>query len=198
MITFVRLNIFGHHNAVDQRLPLNLALIIGAIGVVYGDIGTSPLYAVNQVFFGIGHTPVTRGNVLGVIGLIFWLLTLVVTCKYIFFVLRASYQGEGGVFALHELVATVKRRSTPLLLLLLVFAASLLLGDGMITPAISVISAVDSSDCRLNSHRSVLGSTKGHDKNWQNIWPAYGHMVPDHWRVGARTNFACSGYSGCT
>jgi KUP system potassium uptake protein len=78
-----------------------------------------------------------------VIGLIFWLLTLVVTLKYIFFVLRAGYQGEGGVFALHELVATVKRRSTPLLLLLLVFAASLLLGDGIITPAISVISAVE-------------------------------------------------------
>lgn len=139
----MRTSILGHHRNVDKRLPLNLALVIGALGVVYGDIGTSPLYAVNSVFFGIGHTAVTHANVLGVISLIFWLLTLVVTIKYVTFVLRASYQGEGGVLALHELIATVKRRSTPLLLLLLVFAASLLIGDGIITPSISVLSAVE-------------------------------------------------------
>lgn len=146
----MRLSIFGHRKSADKRIPLNLALIIGAIGVVYGDIGTSPLYAVNQAFFGIGHTPVNHENILGVIGLIFWLLTLVVAVKYIVFVLRASYQGEGGVFALHELIATVKRRSTPLLLLLLVFAASLLLGDGIITPAISVMSAVEGLNVATN------------------------------------------------
>lgn len=143
MIEIMRLNIFGHRGVVKKRTPLNLALIIGAIGVVYGDIGTSPLYAVNFVFFGIGHTPVTHDNVLGVISLIFWLLTVIVTCKYIFFVLRASFQGEGGVLALHSLISTIKRRSTPLLLMVLVFAASMLLADGIITPAISVMSAVE-------------------------------------------------------
>lgn len=139
----VRTKVNGHHRSVPRRLPLGVGLVIGAIGVVYGDIGTSPLYAVNAAFFGIGHVPVTHDNVIGIISLIFWLLTLVVTCKYIFFVLRANYQGEGGVLALHELIATVKRRSTPLLLLLLVFAASLLIGDGIITPSISVLSAVE-------------------------------------------------------
>ncbi len=132
-----RFQIYGrHHHSVSKRLPLHSALVIGAIGVVYGDIGTSPLYAVNETFFGVGHTPVTHDNVLGVIGLIFWLLTVVVSCKYMFFVLRASYQGEGGMFALHELVAKLGRKSTPILLLLLVFAATLLLSDGIITPAI--------------------------------------------------------------
>ncbi len=105
-----RFQIYGrHHHSVSKRLPLHSALVIGAIGVVYGDIGTSPLYAVNETFFGVGHTPVTHDNVLGVIGLIFWLLTVVVSCKYMFFVLRASYQGEGGMFALHELVAKAGR-----------------------------------------------------------------------------------------
>ncbi len=145
MMKFVRrFQIYGrHHYSVSGRLPLHSALVIGAIGVVYGDIGTSPLYAVNETFFGVGHTPVTYDNILGVIGLIFWLLTIVVSCKYMFFVLRASYQGEGGMFALHELVAKLGNKRTPILLLLLVFAATLLLSDGIITPAISVMSAVE-------------------------------------------------------
>ncbi len=139
----MRLHGLGHHAGVDRRLPLKYALIVGAIGVVYGDIGTSPLYAVNEVFFGMGHTAVTQDNVLGVISLMIWLLTLVVAFKYVFIVLRASYQGEGGVFALHELLAGLKRRTTPLVLLLLIFAAALLIGEGIITPAISVLSAVE-------------------------------------------------------
>jgi KUP system potassium uptake protein len=125
------------------RPPIRWALFIGALGVVYGDIGTSPLYAVNETFFGIGRTPATTQNVLGVISLIFWLLTLVVSVKYIFLVLRASYQGEGGMFALHELVAKLRRKRTGFILTLLVFGAALLLGDGVITPSISVLSAVE-------------------------------------------------------
>ena len=70
-----------------SKLPLHLTLVIGAIGVVYGDIGTSPLYAVNTVFFGMGNTAATHNNILGVISLMFWLLTTVVAYKYIFFVL---------------------------------------------------------------------------------------------------------------
>ena len=119
------------------------ALVVGALGVVYGDIGTSPLYAVNSVFFGIGQTPVTQANIFGVISLIFWLLTLVVTLKYVTLVLRANYHGEGGVLALHELIATIKKRHVAIFLLMLMFASSLLLGDGIITPSISVLSAIE-------------------------------------------------------
>jgi len=139
----VRASNLGNHRSVNKRLPLNAALVVGALGVAYGDIGTSPLYTVSAAFFGIGKVPVTHDNILGIVSLIFWILTLVVTGKYILFVLRANYQGEGGVLALRTLIATVKRRSTPILLLLLLFAASLLLSDGIITPAISVLSAVE-------------------------------------------------------
>src|SRR5438270_8724451 len=139
-----------HHRSVNRRLPLRLALAVGALGVVYGDLGTSPLYTVTETFFGVGHTPVTRENVLGVISLIFWLLTLVVSSNYMFFVLRANYQGEGGVFALHELLAKFKKSYMPFFLLLLVFAATLLLGDGIITPAISVLSSVEGLNVATN------------------------------------------------
>ncbi len=78
------------HVSVNRKLPLHLALAIGAIGVVYGDIGTSPLYAINEVFFGMGHTAPSRPNVLGAISLVVWLLTMVVALKYVFIVLKAS------------------------------------------------------------------------------------------------------------
>ncbi|MDN5274460.1 MAG: hypothetical protein JWP06_361 [Candidatus Saccharibacteria bacterium] len=143
MMKMPRFNIFGHrHINVSKRIPLRVALTLAAIGVVYGDIGTSPLYVINEAFFGMGHLAVTRPHVLGIVSMIIWLLTIVVSIEYIFVVLRASYQGEGGVFALHELIAGIKSKRKPLLLLL-VFAATLLLGDGMITPAISVLSAVE-------------------------------------------------------
>lgn len=140
----VRKTIATKKVAVKQRRALSTALVVGALGVVYGDIGTSPLYAINATFFGIGRTPVTHDNILGVISIIFWLLTLIITVKYITFVLRASYQGEGGVLALRELVGTVKKaKGKPIILMLLVFGATLLLGDGIITPSISVLSAVE-------------------------------------------------------
>jgi KUP system potassium uptake protein len=143
MIKKVNFTVPRPHVSVSPHIPVKLALVIGAIGVVYGDIGTSPLYAVNEIFFGVGHTQVTRPNVLGAIGMIFWLLTLVVSIKYVIYILKANYQGEGGVIALHELVASLKRPTTPILLLLLLFAAALLIGEGIITPAISVLAAVE-------------------------------------------------------
>jgi KUP system potassium uptake protein len=80
--------------ATGKRLA---ALSLGAIGVVYGDIGTSPIYALKEVFFSTGHSiPLTQGNVLGVLSLIFWVLTIVVAIKYAFVILRADNQGEGG------------------------------------------------------------------------------------------------------
>lgn len=123
-----------------------LALTLGALGVVYGDIGTSPLYAVNEIFFGHAHTVIERLNILGAISLIFWALTIVVSFKYIVYVLRADNEGEGGVFALYSLL--IKNKNAGRLAGigiggLLIFAAGLLFGDGMITPAISVISAIE-------------------------------------------------------
>jgi KUP system potassium uptake protein len=121
------------------------ALALGALGVVYGDIGTSPLYALRECFEGAHGVPPTQENVLGVLSLVFWAMTFVVTFKYVAVVMRADNRGEGGVLAL---VALVGRRGTSrlgrrALVLLGIFGAALLYGDGAITPAISVLGAVE-------------------------------------------------------
>ena len=119
-------------------------LVLGALGVVYGDIGTSPLYAVNEIFFGHGHVPLAPENILGAIGLVVAVLTLVVTLKYVAFVLLASYEGQGGVLALLSLFSGLKKRAGLVVLVtILVLAAGLLFGEGIITPAISILSAVE-------------------------------------------------------
>jgi KUP system potassium uptake protein len=122
-------------------------LAVGALGVVFGDIGTSPLYAL-QTVFSIDHGVVrpTTGDVYGVISLVFWSITVVVSVKYVLFVLRADNEGEGGVLALAALMRRLTGgtgRATALVLLLAAFGASLFYGDSMITPAISVLSAVE-------------------------------------------------------
>ena len=121
-------------------------LTIGALGVVYGDIGTSVLYALRECFHGVHAISVTPDNVLGVLSLIFWALTLLVSIKYLVFVMRADNRGEGGVLALIALVSrhpSAKRRSRTVLITLGLFGSALLYGDGMLTPAISVLSAVE-------------------------------------------------------
>lgn len=122
------------------------ALSLTALGVVFGDIGTSPLYAFRESFGEIyGITP-TVANVLGVLSLIFWALILVISVKYLGFILRADNRGEGGMIALTALVAPAGGRSggyRSKLVLMGLFGAALLYGDGMITPAISVLSAVE-------------------------------------------------------
>jgi KUP system potassium uptake protein len=117
-----------------------------ALGVVYGDIGTSPLYAFRESFHGHHAVPATPTNIFGVLSLIFWSLVLVVTIKYIVFVLRADNRGEGGILALMALATPIRRlapSARPWLVLLGIFGAALLYGDGIITPAISVLSAVE-------------------------------------------------------
>jgi KUP system potassium uptake protein len=125
-----------------------LLLAFGALGVVYGDIGTSPLYALRECFHGDHEIAVNRHNVLGVLSLIFWALTLIISIKYIAFILRADNKGEGGVLALMSLAIPEKRgeRSRGVarwVLLIGVFGAALLYGDGIITPAVSILSAVE-------------------------------------------------------
>jgi KUP system potassium uptake protein len=119
------------------------ALVLGALGVVYGDIGTSPLYAVNEIFFGHGRVAPTAVNTCGCISLVVWSLIIVVAVKYVLLVLRADNDGEGGVFALYGLLHRYKDRGLKALLVALMLAAGLLFGDGVITPAISVLSAVE-------------------------------------------------------
>ena len=127
----------------NSRLP---ALTLAALGVVYGDIGTSPLYALKEVFGGAHHpVPITTENILGVLSLVFWALVLVVTVKYALFIMRAHNHGEGGIMALIALVhrSTRNARQARALVLLGLFGAALFYGDGIITPAISVLSAVE-------------------------------------------------------
>ncbi|WP_437735970.1 potassium transporter Kup [Sorangium sp. So ce1335] len=122
-------------------------LMLAALGVVYGDIGTSPLYAMKECFSPASphHVAPTPANVLGVLSLMFWALMLVVTVKYVTFITRADNEGAGGILALLALVPNSERRGDGrgLLVLLVLFGASLLYGDGVITPAISVLSAVE-------------------------------------------------------
>ena len=121
------------------------ALTLGAIGVVYGDIGTSVLYAFKEVFVS-GHVPITEANILGVLSLFFWTLTVVVSVKYVSLIMRADNGGEGGLMALLALASqSVKQhpRLRNVLLAVGVFGVALFFGDGIITPAISVLSAVE-------------------------------------------------------
>lgn len=128
-----------------QGQARRLALALVALGVVYGDIGTSPLYAVRACFSSGAELAPSPANVLGVLSLIFWALTLIISVKYLLLVMRADNRGEGGILALLTLSEPEKRkgfRRTALVLTGL-FGASLLYGDGMITPAISVLAAVE-------------------------------------------------------
>ena len=128
----------------DHGNPWFLALT--ALGVVYGDIGTSPLYAFQVALTGIGHPVPTAADVLGIVSLIFWALMVMVSLKYVVFVLRADNEGEGGILALLSLVGAERvadGAKLPILVLLGVVGAALLYGDGVITPAISVLSAME-------------------------------------------------------
>ncbi len=128
--------------ARGKRLAI---LSLAALGVVYGDIGTSPLYAIRECFHGEYGIAPTPENVLGVLSLVFWALVMVVCVKYLSFVLRADNRGEGGVIALTaQLIENgAPGEPTRFLVMIGLFAAALLYGDGMITPAISVLSAVE-------------------------------------------------------
>jgi KUP system potassium uptake protein len=122
------------------------ALSLAALGVVYGDIGTSPIYAMRESLHGVHGVAATQANVLGLLSLILWALILVISIKYLVFVMRADNGGEGGMIALTALVTPASpkaRRRHTVLVLVGLFGASLLYGDGMITPAISVLSAVE-------------------------------------------------------
>ena len=128
------------HN--KQALP---AITVAAIGVVFGDIGTSPLYALKEIFNGHHPIPVTPENILGILSMVLWSIVALVSVKYVAIIMRADNRGEGGSLALLALVTEKAKnpRLAWIITLLGIFAAALFYGDSMITPAISVLSAVE-------------------------------------------------------
>ena len=139
-----------------QKLP---PLVLGAIGVVYGDIGTSPLYALQATFTGTHPLPVVEANILGVLSVMFWTIMLLVSLKYVVIIMRADNHGEGGSMALLALVSelTAQRPKMKWFITTLgVFAAALFYGDSMITPAISVLSAVEGLDLVSHQFKSYI------------------------------------------
>mgnify|MGYP003519624026 FL=1 len=129
-----------------SKTPAALAaLTLAALGVVYGDIGTSPLYALKEIFSG-GHVATTRENILGVLSLVFWTLTVIISLKYVLLILRADNNGEGGLIAMLALATNAVRGRPALrrgLMTVGLFGTAVFYGDGVITPAISVLSAVE-------------------------------------------------------
>src|SRR5438270_3745615 len=132
----------GEHHSPKEALP---KLMLGAIGVVYGDIGTSPLYTMKESFLGPHPLAVDRLHILGVLSLIFWSLMLVVTVKYVGVAMRADNKGEGGSFALLSLIARNlgEHRWTKGLVVIGVLATCLFYGDAMITPAVTILPAIE-------------------------------------------------------
>ena len=137
-----------------------LTLAFGALGVIYGDIGTSPLYAIRECFHGLHAIELTEKNILGVLSLVFWSLTVVVSIKYVTFILKADNHGEGGIFALLSLVPKAERGISPrvrsAVVLAGIFGAALLYGDAMITPSISVLSAIEGLNVVTEAARPLV------------------------------------------
>ena len=149
----------SHHEVAESSGKRFAALALAALGVVYGDIGTSPLYAVKEVFAGNHPIPVTDSNIYGSLSLFFWALVIVVSIKYVSFIMRADNRGEGGIMALIALAlhtAQDKPRQTRLIMIFGVLGAAMFYGDGMVTPAISVLSAVEGLEIITPAFKSFV------------------------------------------
>jgi KUP system potassium uptake protein len=150
----------GHpSNAANSRSPAALAaLSLVALGVVFGDIGTSPLYALRETFHG-AHLAVNRDNVLGVLSLLFWTMTVVVSFKYVLLILRADNNGEGGLIAMMALATNAVRDKPVLrrrLMLLGLFGTAIFFGDAVITPAMTVLGAVEGIDVYAPQYHGLI------------------------------------------
>ena len=146
------------HSSDPQKQRL-AALSLAALGVVYGDIGTSPLYTMKEIFSNPHHpVPILPDNILGILSLIFWSLIVVVSIKYVALILRADNKGEGGIMALMALVIGrgMNEKKTRVVTLLGLFGAALFYGDGAITPAISVLSAVEGLEVATPAFKSFI------------------------------------------
>ena len=138
------------------------ALTLAAIGVVYGDIGTSPLYALKEVF-AHGRVPLTPANIVGILSLVFWTLTVVVSLKYVVLILRADNNGEGGLIAMLALASQAVKERPQLrrwLLMVGIFGTAIFFGDGVITPAVSVLGAIEGLEVAAPGlHRYIVPLT---------------------------------------
>ena len=180
-----------------------LGLIAGAVGIVFGDIGTSPLYTLQECVSGPHGVPPSRANVLGVVSLIVWAVTLVVSVKYVTFLMRADNRGEGGIMALLALVPERVQASDPTKLgavaLLVLAGAALMFGDGIITPAISVLSAIEGieivypeaaslrrPDDGPDPRRALRDAAEGHGKHLEALRSHHADLVHDDRRSSVR------------
>ncbi len=144
------------HN--KRSVGVRAGLTMAALGVVYGDIGTSPLYALKEVFHG-GHVPLTQNNILGVLSLIFWTMTIVVSIKYVILILRADNNGEGGLIAMLALATTAVKDKPALrrtLMLVGMFGTAIFFGDAIITPAMTVLGAVEGIDVYAPQYHAAI------------------------------------------
>src|SRR5499425_530920 len=143
-----------------QAPGLKFGLVVGAVGVVFGDIGTSPLYTLQECLASKHGVPPEPDNVVGVVSLVCWAITLVVTVKYLGFLMRADNNGEGGIMALLALVPDKLMPKKPgrigMVAFLVIVGAALLFGDGIITPAISVLSALEGLEVATDGLKPIV------------------------------------------
>ncbi|OPY90514.1 MAG: potassium transport protein Kup [Syntrophus sp. PtaU1.Bin208] len=137
-----------------------LLLALGALGVVFGDLGTSPLYTIRECFYGPHAIDLSRANLMGTLSLIFWSMTMVISIKYVVFIMRADNRGEGGIFALLGLISRSATKISPrqraIVMLAGILGAGLLCGEGIITPAISVLSAIEGLEVATKAAKPVV------------------------------------------
>jgi KUP system potassium uptake protein len=155
--TSVESDISSHSSHDSQKGLIGISL--AALGIVFGDIGTSPIYALRECFHGEYGIPVSPENILGVLSLLFWALILTVSLKYLTFIMKADNQGEGGILALTALIISHSQKNKNerwFLVAIGLFGAALLYGDGMITPAISVLSAVEGVEIIVPAFESMV------------------------------------------
>ena len=180
---------------------LSPAVLVATLGIAYGDIGTSPLYAFKESLTGEHGAGVTTDAIFGVLSMIFWAITLVVSIKYMLLVLRADNDGEGGILALLGLVlrqipAAGRVRQAAMGAGLL--GAAMFFGECVITPAISVLSAAEGLQVvsplftpyvipltLIGAHRAVRGAEQGHGDGWPCVWPDHARLVRRAWRARA-------------
>ena len=168
-------------------------LALAALGIIYGDIGTSPLYTIKECFSGTHGVATTPANILGILSMVFWSLIFVVSLKYVLFVLRADNKGEGGTFSLLAMLRSRlknDKRRWAILTILTASGASLLYGDGVITPAISVLSAIEGLNMATDAAANfvvpltciiltalIFCATARHGSHRQGFWPGHDYLV---------------------
>ncbi len=178
------------HVSSHNKLKRFLILALGSVGVVYGDIGTSPLYAFREAMRPIAADGVAREEVVGLISLMIWTLTIIVTFKYVLFLLRADNHGEGGTLSLLALLMKKTGAHVPLLFFMGIAGAALFIGDAMITPALSVLSpsraearhpafrSLRGAHRRRHSRRAVCRAVARHGGRVEFLRPHHRHLVP--------------------